>query len=49
MSPTVIRKGIELLKDAGSEKEELAYLQISDREPFGEVYLTNGSLQPYAN
>ena len=48
MAPTVFRKGEELLKDAGSDTEYLAYLQISNKEPFGEVYLTNGPLHPYA-
>jgi hypothetical protein len=48
MSPTAFRKGTDLLKYAGSDKEELGILQISNREPFGEVYVTNASLKPYA-
>ena len=45
MAPTVLRKSEELLKDASSDIEYLAYLQISNKDPFGEVYLTNGQLQ----
>jgi hypothetical protein len=48
VSPTAFRKGMDLLKDAGSNKEELGILQISNREPFGEGYVTHGPLTPYA-
>jgi hypothetical protein len=48
MGPTTFRKGAELLRDAGSQEEYLALLQISNMQPFGKIYVTNGPLQEYA-